>query len=300
MSFRCVASLLLGLALCLPPVAKAADETVLAVVNGQKIVARDLDFLYLSRRVPKDVQQSVRPRFLEDLIDRALLRQFLAKKKVEVSKVQLDQQLLRIETVIKGEELEVAAVLKSLGFTRDTLREELALPLRWRAHAATLIDDAVLKEYWGKQRIKYDGTQIRAAQVVKRVPVGASAADIEKSKTELATLRARILKKEVSFADAAKQHSESPSAKDGGDLGTFEYRGRMLEEFTQVAFRLKPGDVSEPFQSQFGLHLLTVTEIVPGNLSLEDARPELFDAISGEMQERLLKQLRQEAKLERK
>ena len=300
MSFRVLASLLLGLTFCLLPVANAADDSVLAVVNGQKIAARDLEFLYLSRRVPKDVQESVRQRFVEDLIDRALLRQFLAKRKVEVSKVLLDQQLLRIETVIKGEELDVAVVLKSLGFTRETLREELALPLRWRAHAATLIDDAVLKEYWGKHRIKYDGTQIRAAQVVKRIAAGATAADIEKSKAELATLRARILKMEITFAEAAKQQSDSPSAKDGGDLGAFEYRGRMLEEFTQVGFRLKPGEVSDPFQTQFGLHLLTVTEIVPGNLSLEDARPELFDAISSEMQERLLKQLRQDAKLERK
>ena len=300
MSVRLLVSIVLGLALCLPPITRAADDAVLAVVNGQKIAARDLEFLYISRRVPKDVQASVRQRFVEDLIDRALLRQFLAKKKVEVSKVQLDQQLLRIETLIKGEGLEVATVLKSLGFTRETLREELALPLRWRAHVATLIDDAALKEYWGKHRIKYDGTQIRAAQVVKRVAVGASAADIEKLKTELAALRARILKKEVSFADAAKQHSESPSAKDGGDLGKFEYRGRMLEEFTQVGFKLKPGEVSEPFQTQFGLHLLTVTEILPGDLSLEDARPELFDAISGEVQERLLKQLRQDAKLDRK
>ena len=73
----------------------------------------------------------------------------------------------------------------------------------------------------------------------------------------------------------------------------------MPVEFSRVAFALKVGEVSAPFQTRFGIHILTVTEIVPGDLTLEDARPEIFEHLAEEMRQKLIEKLREEAKIER-
>ena len=62
------------------------------------------------------------------------------------------------------------------------------------------------------------------------------------------------------FAQLAKEHSKDPGSKDqGGELGFFA-RGQMVPQFEEAAFKLKKGEVGEPFQSQFGWHIVRVDE----------------------------------------
>ena len=61
------------------------------------------------------------------------------------------------------------------------------------------------------------------------------------------------------FAELAGQHSQCPSGKQGGDLGEFG-QGQMVPEFDQVVFKEEVGKVHGPVKTQFGYHLLEVTE----------------------------------------
>jgi peptidyl-prolyl cis-trans isomerase C len=61
------------------------------------------------------------------------------------------------------------------------------------------------------------------------------------------------------FEEVAKAVSKCPSGRNGGDLGFFG-RGRMVPEFDQAAFTQPVGEISEPIKTQFGYHLLVVTE----------------------------------------
>ena len=74
---------------------------------------------------------------------------------------------------------------------------------------------------------------------------------------------AKNLKQEIeqgkSFADVAMEVSLCPSGQDGGDLGYFG-KGRMVKEFEDAAFSMNVGQISDPIKTQFGWHLIQLTD----------------------------------------
>ena len=79
-------------------------------------------------------------------------------------------------------------------------------------------------------------------------------------KTEEEALK---LKEEINngkdFAQAAKEASLCPSGQNGGDLGYFS-KGQMVKEFEAAAFSMEVGEVSNPIKTQFGYHLICLTD----------------------------------------
>jgi len=72
-------------------------------------------------------------------------------------------------------------------------------------------------------------------------------------------LKAKINSGELSFEEAARDHSLCPSGVRGGELGTFG-QGQMVPEFDKVVFNDEVGVVHGPVKTQFGYHLLEITE----------------------------------------
>jgi parvulin-like peptidyl-prolyl isomerase len=79
------------------------------------------------------------------------------------------------------------------------------------------------------------------------------------SKAEAQRLIAQI-KGGESFENLARKHSKCPSGRSGGDLGFFT-RGKMVPAFENAAFTLGKGQVSEPIKTQFGYHIIKVTDV---------------------------------------
>jgi parvulin-like peptidyl-prolyl isomerase len=72
----------------------------------------------------------------------------------------------------------------------------------------------------------------------------------------------------------------------------------MPADVCRVTFALKKGEVSQPFRTPFGVHIYTVTDIRPGNLSLEDVRSQVIRHVASELWDQLVAQARKTAKIE--
>ena len=77
------------------------------------------------------------------------------------------------------------------------------------------------------------------------------------TKEECETIKKQV-EDGTDFAEMAKQHSQCPSGKQGGELGEFT-EGQMVKEFDQVVFNDEVGKVHGPVQTQFGFHLIEIT-----------------------------------------
>ena len=105
-------------------------------------------------------------------------------------------------------------------------------------------------------------------------PEGDSEEAKEAAKKKIEGLREDIAKG-ADFAEVAKENSSCPSAPNGGDLGTFE-RGKMVPEFEEAAFSLKPGELSNVVETKFGYHIIKAQEVTEaGVMPIEDVHDKI-------------------------
>lgn len=110
------------------------------------------------------------------------------------------------------------------------------------------ISDEQVRKYYDDNQALYAGTQVRAKHILVKDEATASQIAVE--------VRANPEK----FGDIAKEKStDTATAQKGGDVGLFG-QGRMVPEFEKAAFALKEGEISEPVKTQYGYHVIMVTE----------------------------------------
>ena len=139
------------------------------------------------------------------------------------------------------------------------------------------VAEADLKTYYEQNAQRTAGREERrASHILIAAPASAPAADREKAKAKAELLLAAVKKVPDSFADVAKKNSQDPgSAPNGGDLDFFT-RGAMAKPFEDVAFSLKKGEISNVVETEFGYHIIRVTDIkAPKAKTFEDMKPEL-------------------------
>ena len=92
------------------------------------------------------------------------------------------------------------------------------------------------------------------------------------------------------FATLAKDNSQCPSASRGGDLGYF-VREQMVPEFSDAAFKMKTGEISPVVKTQFGYHIIMVTDHKPaGQQTLEEATPMIVQMLENQNGEAKVKE----------
>lgn len=114
--------------------------------------------------------------------------------------------------------------------------------------------------------------------------VSASAKHILVEDKETADKVLEEIKDGLSFADAAMKYSSCPSKEQGGALGEFT-RGRMVPEFEEATFKMKPGEISEPVKTQFGYHIIELESITnPEDVSFDEVKDQVMQQVTANKQ----------------
>jgi peptidyl-prolyl cis-trans isomerase C len=155
-----------------------------------------------------------------------------------------------------------------------------------KAGEAAQTDDAMHKVYDDAIKQMPPEEEIHARHILVPTEDEAKAIEVE-------------LKKGADFATLAKEKSKDPGAADGGDLGYFT-RDQMVPEFSEAAFKLDKGQVSDPVKTQFGWHIIKLedkrTKPTP---SFDEVKSQIQTYVAHRAQAELVDKLRKTATIER-
>lgn len=136
------------------------------------------------------------------------------------------------------------------------------------------VNEADLKTYYEQNVSRFSSKeQRRASHILINAPAEMPASERAKAKERAIALLAEVRAKPTTFADSARKNSQDPgSAPSGGDLDFFA-RGAMVKPFEDAVFAMNKGDISDVVESDFGFHIIRLTDIkVPKQPTFDELR----------------------------
>ncbi len=282
----------------------AADVLATVTSHGQtdKITKGDVvSFLSRYPVPPADERDIAYNRAMELLVNTQLLKHFLVGQRIQVPEARIDEQIERVKEQLKSQNQDLATVLVQNGTSMDEMRKEFASNLRFDEYATNRATDAALRKYLQDNKDRFGRTQVRASHILLRVEPNSAKDAKDKARQKLDAIRKEIVSNKLSFAAAANKYSEDPANAGGagGDLDYFTLDSGFVDEFADVAFRLKKGEISEPVETPFGFHLIQVTDRKEGKVpDFEQNKPYILNAYRMELQKVIVTEERKTAKVD--
>jgi len=295
----------------IPIVPSGPPAQVVAKVNGQPITRGELDFTVKGMaqgRVPPEKHAEFRKGVLDSLIDQELVYQKAVASKVQVTPAEVNASIAQVRSNFPDQktfESELAKDGMTMATVESMFRHNMVIDKYIKTTVVgqvkvTQEDEA--KFYQENQDKMKHPEQVRASHILlhfaKDTPPDQKAA--QKAKAEEALAKARS---GSDFGALAREYSQDPgSAQRGGDLGYFE-KGRMVAPFDKAAFSMKVGAISDIVETDFGYHIIKVTDHRPeGVTPIDDVRQKIHEflasqKVQGEVQ-KLTASLRKQAKVE--
>jgi len=295
---------------------KDPKQQKVAEVNGSAITQGEMDQemgryeqqlkMAGQTATPEQVGE-VREKVLKGLVDRELLAQQTKKLGIATSDAEVDEQMATLKKRFSNE-AQFADALTKMNLTEVQLKDELRQDKAIRkmidqevAGKVTLTDQDVKAFYDGHPEFFKTSEMVRASHILIKVDPKASEADKAKARERILVIQKKV-QEGGDFAALAKESSECPSSENGGDLDYFE-RGQMVGPFEETAFSLKPGTVSDIVETQFGYHIIKVTDKKePGVTPYEEIKDKIQQHLKQQkVTEQLtlyVDQLRSQAKIE--
>ena len=302
-------------AVALPPPepVKAVPATIPAVVarvNGENVAKADFDRLLkqmemqAGQAVPAERRNEIYRAVLDQLVTYTALVQETRARGVEVSDGEArnvaDARIAELRQQIPDEAAFKKALAErdmTLDRLRADIRRDLAINKMMEAAlaAAPGVTDAEVRDFYDKNPDEFTG--LRASHILVK-PDGFDDASKKKARAAIDDVWKQA-KAGADFGALAKQHSSDGSAQQGGDLGFFT-KGRMVPEFSNAAFALQPGQISDVVETQFGYHVIKVTERkdVPFEEASEKIRGFLTQQRRDEQQQAFVAGIKNKSKIE--
>jgi peptidyl-prolyl cis-trans isomerase C len=219
------------------------------------------------------------------LIDDLLMQQFLRSHGPKIDPAEVNKRLAELEESLKKQGKTLQDFFKESNQNEAQLRINIVNMLQWAEYVKAHLTDADVKRYYEESKDFFDRIAVRASHVVIRVSPTASQTERDGVRAKLQSLRQEILTGKMDFAEAAKKYSQCTSAPNGGDIGYFPRKLAVDEAFGKAAFALKVGEISDVVQTDYGLHLIKVTDRKPG-------QPSDFNKIKEDVRELCIEEMR--------
>ncbi len=248
---------------------KSLDKVV-AVIGSSIILQSEIDMQYaqyLSQGNPDN--QDVKCQILQGLISQKILGQQAIIDSIAVTEDDIDNEIdRRLRSSIAragGQERLEQFLNRSLIQYKDEIRPDIkemliANKMQSKITENVAVTPLEVKRYFDaipKDSLPFFNTEVEIGEVVVYPKMSREEKEAFRDKAEALRLR---VKGGEDFATLARLYSQDPgSAREGGDLG-FMDRGSLVKEFAATAFKLKPGELSQVIETEFGFHVLQLVE----------------------------------------
>ncbi len=252
-----------------------SDEELADLIHKAPIFQKDGQFDPTTyRNAVRQFFQKTPERF-EDQLRRQMAGDLLLSTVAESATVSEDE--VRAQFLKEGNK----ASLTFARFTPSMFADKVPAPTADQlAQFKKEREDAIKANYEQNKFLYHQPEQIKARHILIGLPNDAPADRVKEAQEKAANLRKQLVDEKKDFAELAKQFSEDPGSREkGGDLG-WAGADAYVKPFSDAAFALKPGEISQPVQTQFGIHLI----------QLEEKRPPKSQELS-EVSDEIAKQL---------
>ena len=278
-----------------------------AVVNGEPISLAEVDAALrtiggpAALEVPEAKRRQMRRDVLEVLIENLLIQQFLRQNGPRVDPGEVSKHLAELETALRKQNKKLSDYLAENSMTDAQLRLQTLTGLQWRDYTKARVTEADVAQYYKDNKDFFDGTQVRVSHIILRLPRNASPQEEQATHSKLQAIRQDIEAGKISFADAAKNHSQCSTAPEGGDVGFIRRKFMYEESFAKAAFnpQLRVGDMIGIVRTEYGLHLIKLTDRKPGQATqYEKIKDNVRDVYIAELRMNIVARARKTAKIE--
>lgn len=302
-----------------------SDDEVVAVVNGNNITVdyytknlmiqkQAIESIYGSNDIwkqeiekGKTFEEQVKEMTLEQIINVELIYNEAKSKNLLPTEEEVNKKVEEVNKAIK-EDKEYEKNLKKIGIDESFIKrqeeEKLALDNYQKNFLEnTKITDDKAKEYYEKNKKDFYIDEVEASHILIST-TDDNGKELSKKEIEKAKKKAEDILKRINngedFAKLAKENSDDPgSASKGGDLGYFG-KGEMVPEFEEVAFSLKKDEVSEIVKSEYGYHIIKLTDKNQGQTPFEEVKGDIIQILKEQALTENIENIISKAKIEKK
>lgn len=250
---------------CLSIQAQTIDR-IIAIIGEEIVLESDVDnqYNYLLINGEKD-DGTLRCQVMNSLIVNKLLLNKAEQDSIVVTEAEViseaERRINYILTQMGGDEKEFEKIYKKpiIQF-REDIKDEIEDELLIDRQRSTVLNEASITPREVKQffkQIPEDSTGLLPAEVmVHQIVITPPFSEESKqaAKDRLSELRKQIIDENADFAALASKYSQGPSASRGGNLGEIR-RGQMVPGFEAVVYNMRAGEVSRPFETEYGFHI---------------------------------------------
>jgi len=262
------------------PVAKVNGETITRAELDRSLTAVRQRAAMSGRSLSNEQLSKLKSQTLERLIGAELLYQESQKEGIKIDEEQVQKEFEKWKKRFPSD-ADYKKVLKELHVTETDVKDGIKKSLCIRKFVdekfkeKTKIPDKEVKAFYDQHPDFFkQPEQVKARHILIKVAPDAKESEKEEALKKIKGIQEKQ-KGGKDFAELAKEYSEGPTASKGGELGYFK-REQMAKPFSDAAFALEPGQVSDVVKTRYGYHLIKVEEKKPASTAPYESVKEIF------------------------